>query len=989
MTFNFTVVAPPTTDAAPPPLPPAGTPAPRAAKATTQQLRNPTLTTFALDDRGKLIVLIPKHRNTLKPTDLARVQNFQKTQPRDWIRLRLEWLWVLDLARQGKVLIDADAKAAVNTALDASVLVPLHPLAKEQSIAWLADKPVLKAKRSDFNLGIVAGKEYPAEIESVVIKDRRIDHTVKSTTGVVKARATIRKSKRLQITVRGAAPKPYIWLEGHDKPDALFDLFEVDDVQALPLVDPKRLARARAAVVAVNEEHKHRWPVRGGGVRGLTDWQIDDASLAVAEGRALLAWEMGLGKTAPGGMVFASALAKMGAPDLALFIVPQDLIPQWIREARKLFGRVVQRVDSAGAVMEAIRDRREGRTLQPLPITARELRDLIRQKKAKGWYIIHYEAVSRSGRREIIDDQTKDRLLWAKSGYSSLTTAFKQATIVLDEVTRAQGQETFISQAIRGIRAKYRLGLTGTPVRNYLVNIFWLLWWCIGNRSIRFPYSYAEGQKAFLRDFGTQEKVEGETTIRQVPEPGNLLLLRRILAPSVIRRRVDEIGLPVNCRYITVPTPWGLRQKEQYANWLDPEKFEEYWRRKFPFTNLKPGEIRKLGAALGQFSHLEYATTCPESESEDFGDPSLGKSNWTPKLARALDIIRKHVKNGERVLFGSSLVPTVPWVAERLREVGHKVECLTERDKNGKHVSLGPGARAEAVLRFVASGGQVLCASMNAMALGHNLDMVSTVVVAGLPWDLATFEQFLARVRRFSSKRDISVYVLLTEGSLDEKKWDLLQRKRAGAARALDIVDFARDESHVSLEEVLAELVARGVTDGPVVDELSLQRVWEEHAKGGSVVLSTDSIEMESSRRGRRATFYQMTLGAPEPRPEPSAAWRAIYELSGALSAGYRVPFNSGHQAGIDPRTKLFVLVDRSLRVLATGPAYEVAACAGKNFTPREITLACRLARMGPVDRNLALGWWKQGSWQTELVPEDAVWWQKGSWQAELELEAA
>lgn len=954
----------------------------------------PALLTLSLDERGKVVVLTPVSRGSgLGITEIARMQLFAGTGKADWPLLRLDWLWALGLERKALIIIEPRVKQAIQSALDASVVLPLHPLAPEHSLAWIIDRPFLRARRADFNLGLVAGVEYPVEIESVLVHDRRTDVNVKTTTGVVKERTIVRKGRRLQLTIRGAGPKPFIWLEGHDKADMLFDVFEVPEVPTYGQVHAKQAEAAHAAVESVLREYAdpRKWR--------LTKWQHDDVAKAVAVGRMLLAFDPGLGKTVSG-LTFALGLVKMGAPDLALFIVPQDLIPQWQREARKRFGREMQQVESDTTVMQEIQDRREGRTLRSPSISARELRGRIRAGTAKGWYIIHYEAISRSGRKEVLNPRAvtnsrgalllgeKARVLYTKSGYSWLTTAFKSGAIIIDEQSRMMGDETDTSTAIRAMRAKYRLGLTGTPVRNYLVNIFWLLWWCVGNKTTRFPYSYKEGQKAFLRDFATQEKVEGETAVKTVPDPANLLLLRRLLTPSVIRRRVEEIGLPVAVRYITVTAPWGARQREQYMNWLDPERFEEYWRKKFPFTNLKPGEIRRLGAALGQFSHLEYATTCPEGEAESFGHPVGGPTNWTPKLSQALELIRKHVRNGERVLFGSSLVPTVPWVSEQLRAAGFKVECLTEENKKGKHVSLGPVARAEAVQRFVGSGGQVLCASMGAMALGHNLDTVSTVVVCGLPWDFATFEQFLARVRRFSSKRDISVYVVLTSGSLDDKKWELLQRKRAGAASALDIVDSERDESPVSLDEVLADLVARGVADaGPVVDEVGLQKAWEEHTRDGAVVLSTDSEDIDPVRgHGRGMIYYQMHVGAPEVRPPPSVLWQSVSDLSMALSAGYRVPFWSGHQAGLDPRTGLFALIDRYGRVLGMGPAYEVARQIARDFSPRDITLALRLARMAPQDRTMALGWWRQGDWHTELVPADAQWWKKGSWTAEVEV---
>jgi hypothetical protein len=275
------------------------------------------------------------------------------------------------------------------------------------------------------------------------------------------------------------------------------------------------------------------------------------------------------------------------------------------------------------------------------------------------------------------------------------------------------------------------------------------------------------------------------------------------------------------------------------------------------------------------------------------------------------------------------------------------------------------------------------------MALGHNLDTVSTVVVAGLPWPFSMLAQFLARVRRYSSVRDITAHIVMTEGSLDEKKWDLLERKRIAAGKVLDVVDLVREEEPVSLEEVLAELVARGVASGPEVDEPSCKAAWEEHVRRGAAILSTDSIELVATPHGsslRSVIWHQSDVtGASGGLLAPSSRVKSITDLAGALSAGYRVPFWTGHQAGRDV-DDFYVLVDRRRRLLVRGLAFDVAMRAEAETSPAQVTKACRLARMPAEERLFSLAWWTRGYWQTELVPADHVWWRHGFWADEIEL---
>ncbi len=64
---------------------------------------------------------------------------------------------------------------------------------------------------------------------------------------------------------------------------------------------------------------------------------------------------------------------------------------------------------------------------------------------------------------------------------------------------------------------------------------------------------------------------------------------------------------------------------------------------------------------------------------------------------------------------------------------------------------------------------------------------------------------------RLSSRKPVTVYVMLTKGSLDEKKWALLSAKAAAADLALDGQLMDEREEPISLEQVLKDLQAQGV----------------------------------------------------------------------------------------------------------------------------------------------------------------------------------
>jgi hypothetical protein len=168
------------------------------------------------------------------------------------------------------------------------------------------------------------------------------------------------------------------------------------------------------------------------------------------------------------------------------------------------------------------------------------------------------------------------------------------------------------------------------------------------------------------------------------------------------------------------------------------------------------------------------------------------------------------------------------WVAEQLnlKNEVNAVHIVEESKTTGQLQTKSPKKRANIVYDFRNDSTNVLCASLNAMNLGHNLDMANVVILKGLPWDFATFDQFIARVHRLTSKRPVTVYVVLTEGSVDERKWQLLNDKSAAAQLALDGRLFEQEEEEIDLQKILDELKEQGVMVDSVVPEELVQQQW-------------------------------------------------------------------------------------------------------------------------------------------------------------------
>ncbi|KAF6656247.1 DEAD/DEAH box helicase [Paenibacillus polymyxa] len=154
--------------------------------------------------------------------------------------------------------------------------------------------------------------------------------------------------------------------------------------------------------------------------------QLDTARKVLFEmsGRAILADEVGLGKTIEAGMILKEYLVR-GLASKVLILVPASLVLQWVRELNSKFG---------------------------IPAVA--------QKKAYSWssevVVASMDTAKREPHSNILLDTDYDLL-------------------IIDEAHKLKNKKTSNYQFIMKLRKKYCLLLTATPVQNDLSELFNLI----------------------------------------------------------------------------------------------------------------------------------------------------------------------------------------------------------------------------------------------------------------------------------------------------------------------------------------------------------------------------------------------------------------------------------------------------------------------------------------------------------------------------------
>jgi SNF2 family DNA or RNA helicase len=176
---------------------------------------------------------------------------------------------------------------------------------------------------------------------------------------------------------------------------------------------------------------------------------------------------------------------------------------------------------------------------------------------------------------------------------------------------------------------------------------------------------------------------------------------------------------------------------------------------------------------------------------------------------------------GGRKALGSGKFDALFELLEPLFEEGHKVlvfsqfvECLklissAMRSRGiGHHMLTGQSrGRAALVKSFEEGPGPgAFLISLKAGGTGLNLTAASYVVLFDPWWNPAVEAQAIDRTHRIGQDRTVIAYRMLTQGTIEERIWDLQQRKASLMREVLGEDGFGRSLTREDLDFLLAEV---------------------------------------------------------------------------------------------------------------------------------------------------------------------------------------
>lgn len=324
---------------------------------------------------------------------------------------------------------------------------------------------------------------------------------------------------------------------------------------------------------------------------------------------------------------------------------------------------------------------------------------------------------------------------------------------ILDEAQAIKNAETRRAQASLKLRAGFRLALSGTPVENYLEDL-WSLFNFVNPGLLGSREAF---QKRFVARIAA-----GDGEARQT--------LKLLIRPFLLRRTKNAVlaELPERIeKTIAIELPGPERAFYEALRKEALEKLEG-------MDETAPGQ-RKIHI-FAELTRLRRACCHPRLVVPEVALPSA-------KLAAFLELALELKKSNHRALVFSQFVSYLALVRQELEKVGVAYQYLDGQT---------PGPDRERRVRAFQSGeGDLFLISLKAGGTGLNLTAADYVFHLDPWWNPAVEDQAADRAHRIGQTRPVTIYRLVSENTIEEKIVRLHKGKRELANEILSGADVA------------------------------------------------------------------------------------------------------------------------------------------------------------------------------------------------------
>ena len=326
---------------------------------------------------------------------------------------------------------------------------------------------------------------------------------------------------------------------------------------------------------------------------------------------------------------------------------------------------------------------------------------------------------------------------------------YKFKYIIADEAQYIKNNNTQNAKVIKEIKADTKFALTGTPIENSLSE----LWSIFDFIMPGYLYSYRKFKEIY------------EVPIVKDNDEWVLKKLKMLIEPFILRRTKQEVLTELPDKTISVLN--NEMQDEQlkiYTSYMANAKREV------------SQELKENGFEKSQMKILALLMRLRQICCH----PSLFLSNYTgesSKLNQCIEVIKDAVLSGHKILLFSSYSSMLEIIGEELKKENIKHFKLTGQTKVGDRLKLVEEFNSNNEIK-------VFLISLKAGGTGLNLIGADMVIHYDPWWNLSAENQATDRTYRIGQKKNVQVYKLITKDSIEERIYEL-QEKKAQLAKSM------------------------------------------------------------------------------------------------------------------------------------------------------------------------------------------------------------
>ncbi len=315
------------------------------------------------------------------------------------------------------------------------------------------------------------------------------------------------------------------------------------------------------------------------------------------------------------------------------------------------------------------------------------------------------------------------------------------AGVILDEAQFVKNHTSKTHQCVRRLDARFKLAITGTPMENNLMELWSLL-------SITAPGLFPS-PKAFTDHF--RKPIESGTDRERLP------VLRRRIRPVMLRRTKSQVAGELPPKQEQVLTlDLGPRHRKIYDTHMARERQKvlgllgEWEKNRFQiFRSLTLLRQLSLHAGLVDGTKIDVGAA---------------------KVDFLIEQLPGLVAEGHSALVFSQFTGFLDILRAHLDAIGLSYSYLDGSSSSRQ--------RDSAIRDFKAGTNPVFLISLKAGGFGLNLTEADYCFVCDPWWNPAAEAQAIDRTHRIGQTRPVTVYRLVSEGTVEEKVVALQARKR-------------------------------------------------------------------------------------------------------------------------------------------------------------------------------------------------------------------